>query len=504
MAQTTLTVPTILECAKLSESYAAMDRATKSVFGNPLINNLLPELIYLIRKPIQYRYNITAAIGENATASITIDSVPADDFNIEVFVNDPIYGSISLGSYIKDSSDTTTTILAEHITTELALNGSGYAITSETNIITITARTNLGDTINGNNLSVTADITPANDARVFLAPTRATTGTVYTTTVDDPDLGTIILSAYVQSVTDTTTAIFIASLITSINANIYGYTSIPYLANVALYVVAPTGYGSSINGNDGTIAWNASTNSGNFAGGTDEIGIIPNTLTQFSGGVTAIDDPTLIVTANYLWSLLGVYGLRALSAIGQGGSEVIVIPTGGGTVINIAGQIVELVVGDSSQANPAGSPTPADGDIIVTLNYKVMPNTENVYYQGVPVLLYPASDFNYIAVYGSSTTTYYFSQTLSAGFRLKFDFMKIVSESSGGSGTISNGLQAVYVLATSTQNTITVPELGTFMFAQIRGATYDTSVITQTGTSLDLSAVGGAVASESYLIFYYP
>src|SRR6478609_1617241 len=77
------------------------------------------------------------------------------------------------------------------------------------------------------------------------------------------------------------------------------------------------------------------------------------------------NDSTLLGTSNYLWSLLGVYGLRALSALGQGGGEVIIIPTGsGGTVISIAGQIVELVVGDPSQAIPSGSPTPSDGDTV--------------------------------------------------------------------------------------------------------------------------------------------
>lgn len=218
-------------------------------------------------------------------------------------------------------------------------------------------------------------------------------------------------------------------------------------------------------------------------------------------------DSTLTGTADYLWSLLGIYGLRALNALGQGGGEVIIIPTGsGGTVISIAAQIVELIVGDASQANPVGSPTPADGDMVVTLNYKVLPNSENIFYQGVPVRLYPANDFNYIPIYGSTTTTYTFSQPLTDLYSLKFDFFKITSESNGGTGTIGNGLQAVYVASPTTGNTLTVVELGTFMFASVRGATYSNNVneITQSGTSLDFTNVGGTVAGEVYLIFYYP
>ncbi len=217
------------------------------------------------------------------------------------------------------------------------------------------------------------------------------------------------------------------------------------------------------------------------------------------------NDPTLKETTNYLWSLLGVYGLRALNALGQGGGEVIIIPTGsGGIVISIAGQIVELVVGDPSQANPTGAPTPNDGDTIVTLNYKVMPSSENIFYQGVPVKLYPDTDFWYVPIYGDTTTTYTFRDPLVDGFALKFDFMKITGESSGGTGSLSSGLQAIYVVAQTTGDTLTVVELGTFMFLSLRNQTWDTSSITQTGTSLDLSLIGGITAGEVALIFYYP
>ncbi len=506
-APTALTVPTILESAKLAQGYAAIDRAKKQFLYGGIINNLMPEKIYLIRKSIQNVYT-KAQFSANATASITITSVPNDGYNIEVFVTDPAYGSISLGSYIKSSGDTTTTILAASIADELALNSYGYVVSSNVNIVSITARTGIGSSINGNNLAVTATTTDEHNAKAFFGPARVITGTVFTTTADDPDLGTITLSVYTQQAGDTTQDIFIANLKASIDTNIYGYTTLASGSN-AFYIVAPTGYGATINGNDAIIAWNASTESGAFIGGVSQIGIIPNTLTQFSGGVTETASGSGFVgAANYLWSLLGVYGLRALSALGQAGGEVIVIPTGSaGVVISIAGQIVELVVNIPSEANPSGSPTPNDGDMVVTLNYRVMPNSENIFYQGVIVKKYgegATSDFYYIPIYGATTTTYTFKYPLSEGFALKFDFMKIVSEGSGGTGTLGNGLQAVYVVAPTTGNTLTVGELGTFMFASIRNQTWDSGVITQTGQDLDLTNVGGAIAGEIYLIFYYP
>ncbi len=476
----------------------------KFLKGVPYFEQLLPLLIAMETDILSWQYNFVT-IAVNARATITITSVPTNGYNIEAIVNDPDNGSISLGSYIKGGGDTTTSILATSIATELDMNGYGYGANAVDNIITITARSGLGSSINGSNLSVTANITPEVKARAFLAPTRTTTGTVYTTTVVDPNLGSTILSTYTQQVTDTTSAIFIASLIADINNNAYGYTCIPYLANVAFYVIAPTGEGSSINGNSASIAWLATSNSTTFAGGVDEAGIIPNTLIQFSGGIFAANSSVLIGEGNYLYALCGRYAIDALNALGQGGSEVVIIPAGSsGSVVSIAGQIVELTVDYPAQANPAGSPTPSAGDTVVTLNYKVMPNTENIFYQGVPVKLYPDLDFNYIPNYGSTTTTYTFSAPLDSGFALKFDFMKIVSESSGGTSRTSSGLQAVYVTANATSNTITVVELGTFMFAQIRGATYDTGVITQTGQDLDLTNVGGAVSGETYLIFYYP
>lgn len=54
---TILSIPTILECAKLAESYACVDRAKKNALFGGFISNLLAEKIYLIRRPVQNRYD---------------------------------------------------------------------------------------------------------------------------------------------------------------------------------------------------------------------------------------------------------------------------------------------------------------------------------------------------------------------------------------------------------------------------------------------------------------
>ena len=84
--------------------------------------------------------------------------------------------------------------------------------------------------------------------------------------------------------------------------------------------------------------------------------------------------------------------------------------------------IVELVVNDPTQANPAGAPTPADQATQVTLNYKVIPNSETIFYQGVIVRKSPSFDFSYTPQYLPTTTNYLFNYPLNAGALLKFNF----------------------------------------------------------------------------------
>jgi hypothetical protein len=71
--------------------------------------------------------------GAKPSMTITVDSVPPDGFGIQIWV--PWLAFLDLGYYLKNSSDTNTTILATHIAA--ALSGPDFTITSQNNVVTI-------------------------------------------------------------------------------------------------------------------------------------------------------------------------------------------------------------------------------------------------------------------------------------------------------------------------------------------------------------------------------
>jgi hypothetical protein len=95
-----------------------------------------------------------------AVGKVTITNVGDDGDKIEVFVVDPDYGKVSLGSYLKQSTDTDVTILATSVKNVLSLNPYGYVATSSLGVISITAKPGVGEIMNiGNRLSV--QLTPS-------------------------------------------------------------------------------------------------------------------------------------------------------------------------------------------------------------------------------------------------------------------------------------------------------------------------------------------------------
>ena len=144
----------ILTAAPIATTLAANAVNKSSVFGggSGTLDTMLPTKIYATYIPIKKIYDNSGILpAANATATITVDSIGNDGDNIEVFVDDPTLGEISLGDYTKVSGDTDTTILAVHIASALNLNTHGYTITSSVNTILITARNGLGSSINGDN-----------------------------------------------------------------------------------------------------------------------------------------------------------------------------------------------------------------------------------------------------------------------------------------------------------------------------------------------------------------
>lgn len=143
------TIADIIKIAKISQYLCVNDIDKKGLYGGG-VDLLLPDKIYNIRKSVEWAFeNPMESSYVNATATITINDIGNDGDIIEVSVNDPDYGIIVLGVYIKQSTDTDTTILAQNILNAIALNTYGYGVESEDNIITIQARNNLGSSING-------------------------------------------------------------------------------------------------------------------------------------------------------------------------------------------------------------------------------------------------------------------------------------------------------------------------------------------------------------------
>lgn len=145
----------IVSWAEISQPLARIGEAKKKATQSGTIELDLDIKLYDTRRDVEWQL----AQETNATAELTITDVGDDGDEIEVFVDDPLYGSISLGSYVKQSSDTTVTILAATIAAALNLNAYGYTATSALGVITIAARPGLGETLTfRSNLSVV--ITP--------------------------------------------------------------------------------------------------------------------------------------------------------------------------------------------------------------------------------------------------------------------------------------------------------------------------------------------------------
>ena len=89
----------------------------------------------------------SAVTAVSAIGGIVVDEIGSEGDEIEIFVDDPVNGSISLGTYAQQSSDTTPDILAASIAD--AMSYTGYVISSEDDAVNISAPSSYGATING-------------------------------------------------------------------------------------------------------------------------------------------------------------------------------------------------------------------------------------------------------------------------------------------------------------------------------------------------------------------
>lgn len=209
-------------------------------------------------------------------------------------------------------------------------------------------------------------------------------------------------------------------------------------------------------------------------------------------------DTTLRATANLLWDLLGIYGLRAINNINPSGGTVIQASQNG-QLITIAYRYIQFIVGDSSSVQPAGYPTMNDGDVLYVIPFPTVVDAESIFRQSVSVPRAPIADSNYTITYGTSTTQILFSVPVTASELIQMHLWQLLTPASGGAGA-----EFLVITITTTGDTVDVPELAGKEFALAATGTqsFTPDYVIQTGITLDFSLVGGVTAGQVITIFY--
>jgi len=166
---------------------------------------------------------------------------------------------------------------------------------------------------------------------------------------------------------------------------------------------------------------------------------------------------------------------------------------------------VQFRVGVPTSILPSGYPIMNDGDTVYIIPVPVVDDSELVFYMGVPVDRYVPDDTNpdfyYEISYGALNAVITFSQPVSIYSGVKINFMQNISNAS-----FNGGLQSVEITAPTTGNTLTVAALASKTFVTATTGTQafinDVSQVTQSGTVLDFTAVGGVTAGQKITIFY--
>jgi len=147
MAQ--LSINEIIELGDISVPLSANYQAKGNLFGKRLAFTA-PQTIALVTDALRWQWASFPDISEiAATSTITIDTIGDTGQTITVTVNDPLQGTVTLGSYTLTDSDTTPDIIATNLAASLGLNTNHFSISVATNLITLTAPAGDGALING-------------------------------------------------------------------------------------------------------------------------------------------------------------------------------------------------------------------------------------------------------------------------------------------------------------------------------------------------------------------
>lgn len=209
-------------------------------------------------------------------------------------------------------------------------------------------------------------------------------------------------------------------------------------------------------------------------------------------------DSTLRLTSNFLWTLLGKYGLRAVNSLDPSGTTI-VQASQSGQLITIAYRYIQFVVGDSSSVQPSGFLGMNDGDVLYVVPFPTATDSESIFRQSISLPRAPISDSNYTITYGTSTTSILFSNPVSDFELIQMHLWENLTPGIGGAG-----LQYVSVTVVTTASTLVVSEISgkSFVLASTGAQTFDDTYVIQTGTTLDFSAVGGVTAGQQITIFF--
>lgn len=206
------------------------------------------------------------------------------------------------------------TTLALNYQAKGALFGPRKAITAPTTIATVTDALRWG-------WASSPDVTEVPASATLTVDTLGDTGDECRVYVNEPT-DQVLLGIYIQQVTDTTTAIYAASLASALSANTYGYTI--SVNNSTITITARPEFGALMNGRTIGLEFN-----------------LPLSFNQtpFSGGVTAYTNSAARGVANYLYWLCGQFALEG---------QYIITGVGGGSVVPI---------------NPSSTPVPLDFEV---------------------------------------------------------------------------------------------------------------------------------------------
>lgn len=228
-----------------------------------------------------------------ATSEIRILSLGNIGDNITFHVVDPSLGSIVLGSYTIDNTDTTIELLTEHIANSLSSNIYGYEVNFSDVRIRITAPESFGEVINDTLITTTATLTAGVGAYTIidLSLVNLTNPVQISVTggIMDSLLTTFFNTGFSSTLTNSEK---IQSLIDVINNNNDSFTA-TLETSTSIRITASNSLGASMNGSILTLlsgTKNSIPVNYTFSNGVNGFKKISTLINPFTGGVSLTND----------------------------------------------------------------------------------------------------------------------------------------------------------------------------------------------------------------------